>query len=157
MKSKLDYLQRVVLRNTDLCRVLNQSISTFLFPARWRSIQMCQELHQDFVLQSKQKEAKFDAKGLFVHAVLTFYNEESKRCKKALEDLIKVIGREFAQKRAIESEIHHLVVDWLEAKDPVHVGLACKIMSLLIQDPVQVKTTLDVAFKRYVRTSKDQP
>ena len=102
---------------------------------------MCHDLYKNCDVSQKNK---YDAKGLFVHAVLTYCNEESKLCKKSLEDLIKVIGREFAQKRAIESEIHHLIVDWLEAKDPIHVGLGCKIMSLLLQDDgsIQVKTTL---------------
>ena len=101
---------------------------------------MCKEIYSRIEYGDKQK-AKYDAKGLFIHTVKTYCDEESNRCKKVLEDLIKVIGREFAQKRGIESEIHHLIVDWLEAKDPILVGLGCKIMSLLLEDEQGVQVS----------------
>ena len=42
---------------------------------------MCKEIYSRIEYGDKQK-AKYDAKGLFLHAVKTYCDEESNRCKK---------------------------------------------------------------------------
>ena len=42
---------------------------------------MCKEIYSRIEYGDKQK-AKYDAKGLFIHTVKTYCDEESNRCKK---------------------------------------------------------------------------
>jgi hypothetical protein len=79
---------------------------------------------------------KYDSKGLFLHAVATYFEEDSKRCKTALETVMKAICQLHSQQKHVESPVHNLVMDWLAAKTTVHVGIGAKVMTFILEDKV---------------------
>ena len=52
---------------------------------------------------------KYDTKGLFLHSVATYFEEESDKCKSQLESLIKILCIRHGEKEKMESALHHLV------------------------------------------------
>ena len=52
---------------------------------------------------------KYDTKGLFLHSVATYFEEESDKCKSQLESLIKILCIRHGEKEKMDSAVHHLV------------------------------------------------
>ena len=52
---------------------------------------------------------KYDSKGLFLHSVATYFEEESDKCKSQLESLIKILCIRHGEKEKMDSAVHHLV------------------------------------------------
>lgn len=99
---------------------------SFFLAARHRAVLMCHYLLEKG--DEASMLAKVDTKGLFLHAVATYFEEEATRCKAALELLIKAISR---RKKAI---VTGLILDWLAASEVMHVGIGAKIASMVVSD-----------------------
>ena len=62
----------------------------------------------------------YDATGLFVHSVQTYFEEASTKCKNALQGLMAFICQMHGQRDGVESRVHEKVMDWLaEPSDPI--------------------------------------
>ena len=59
---------------------------------------------------------KYDSKGLFLHSVATYFEEESDKCKSQLESLIKILCIRHGEKEKIDSAVHHLVSQFFKIK-----------------------------------------
>ncbi len=112
-----------------------------MISGRWRALNLCNHLLKN----GKGLALKYDTKGLFLHGIATYFEEESQRCKRSLETLVKTICSLHAEKDKAESVVHNLIIDWLAASTPIHVGIGAKILSLIIEDD---KVCLSVAKKR---------
>ena len=78
---------------------------TSCVPARMRAASMCSFL----VEKGPNLGKKYDTKGLFLHTVATYFEEESDKCKSQLESLIKILCIRHGEKEKMESAPHHLV------------------------------------------------
>ena len=79
----------------------------------------------------------YDATGLFVHSVQTYFEEASTKCKNALQGLMAFICQMHGQRDGVESRVHEKVMDWLaEPSDPILVGVGAKVMSFIVNDKV---------------------
>lgn len=87
---------------------------------------MCQ-----FLLEKASDIGKHDKESsdLFVHCVLTYFEVESAKSKKAIQDLMTLI----CHQSPAESKVHHLVMNWLgDADNVINVGIGAKVMSMLL-------------------------
>ena len=98
----------------------------------------------------------YDATGLFVHSVQTYFEEASTKCKNALQGLMAFICQMHGQRDGVESRVHEKVMDWLaEPSDPILVGVGAKVMSFIVNDKVTHIFPLNE--QSYVRMSSVEP
>ena len=100
--------------------------------------------------EHKSLVSSYDATDLFMHSVLTYFNDNSGsdwsvssadatgkhagKCRRALECLMTFICQLHGQRDGQESKVHHLVMEWMGTEgSTINVGIGAKVMTLMIK------------------------